>query len=100
MKAVLHSMAGSRLTTLGFCCGSNMPTGSCEVQADQPSDPPDYPVRFKPLLERGRCAGSFRDPAGSLERPSAERRQPAPFELRDCCTVNPLQLLFVHAPLR
>jgi len=27
-----------------------MPTGGCEVQAEQPSDPPVYPVRFKPLL--------------------------------------------------
>jgi len=27
-----------------------MPTGSCEVQAEQPADPPAYPVRFKPLL--------------------------------------------------
>ena len=24
--------------------------GGCEVQAEQPSDPPVYPVRFKPLL--------------------------------------------------
>jgi hypothetical protein len=30
-----------------------MPTGGCEVQAEQLSDPPAYPVRFKPLLERG-----------------------------------------------
>ena len=29
-----------------------MPTGGCEVQAEQPSDPPAYPVRFKALLER------------------------------------------------
>ena len=29
-----------------------MPTGGCEVQAEQPSDPPAYPVRFKPLLGR------------------------------------------------
>jgi AbrB family looped-hinge helix DNA binding protein len=27
-----------------------MPTGGCEVQAEQPSDLPAYPVRFKPLL--------------------------------------------------
>ena len=26
--------------------------GGCEVQAEQPSGPPAYPVRFKPLLER------------------------------------------------
>ena len=29
-----------------------MPTGGCEVQAEQPPDPLVYPVRFKPLLER------------------------------------------------
>ena len=29
--------------------------GGCEVQAEQPSDPPVYPVRFKPLLERLRA---------------------------------------------
>ena len=29
-----------------------MPPGGCEVQAEQLSDPPAYPVRFKPLLER------------------------------------------------
>jgi hypothetical protein len=29
-----------------------MPTGGCEVQAEQPSDPPAYPGRFKPLLDR------------------------------------------------
>jgi len=26
---------------------------SCEVQAERPSDPPAYPVRFKPLLDGG-----------------------------------------------
>ena len=25
--------------------------GGCEVQAEQPSDQPAYPVRFKPLLD-------------------------------------------------
>ena len=40
------------LTTLGLTCGSNMPTGGCEVQAEQPSDLSAYPVRFKPLLGR------------------------------------------------
>jgi hypothetical protein len=25
--------------------------GGCEVQAEQPSDLPAYPVRFKPLLD-------------------------------------------------
>ena len=39
------------LTTLGLTCGRNMPTGGCEVQAEQPSDPPAYPVRFKGLLD-------------------------------------------------
>ena len=42
----------SVLTTLGLTCGSNMPTGGCEVQAEQLSDLLAYPVRFKPLLER------------------------------------------------
>ncbi len=31
-----------------------MPTGGCEVQAEQPLDPSAYPVRFKPLLESDR----------------------------------------------
>jgi hypothetical protein len=38
-----------------------MPTGGCEVQAEQPSDPPVYPVRFKPLLER-RCPSGLSHP--------------------------------------
>ena len=51
---------GSVLTTLGFCCASNMPTGGCEVQAEQPADPPVHPVRFKPLL--GSTTRTFRGP--------------------------------------
>ena len=47
----MNPRRGCGLTTLGFTCGSNMPTGGCEVQAEQPSDPPAYPVRFKPLLD-------------------------------------------------
>jgi hypothetical protein len=27
-----------------------MPTGGCEVKAEQPSDPSSYPVRFTPVL--------------------------------------------------
>ena len=44
------------ITILGLTYGSKMPTGGCEVQAEQPSNPPAYPVRFKPLLERSRPA--------------------------------------------
>jgi hypothetical protein len=36
----------------GFDLRSNMLTGGCEVQAEQPSGPPAHPVRFRPLLER------------------------------------------------
>lgn len=31
-----------------------MRIGGCEVLAEQPSDPPAYPVRFKPLLGRAK----------------------------------------------
>jgi len=51
------------LTTLGLTCGINMLPGGCEVQAEQPSEPPAYPVRFKPLLER---AVELRAEQGSL----------------------------------
>jgi hypothetical protein len=49
-----------------------MPTGGCEVQAEQPSDPPAYPDRFKPLLERVRADRQRGDdPAGLGEYPYA-----------------------------
>jgi len=65
------------LTTLGLACGSNMLPGGCEVQAEQPSDPPTYPVRFKPLLERG---GPFARQhfTGSVEKHAHDYRTVVP----------------------
>ena len=45
-----HTDARGGITSLGLTCGSNMLPCGCEVQAEQPSAPPAYPVRFKPLL--------------------------------------------------
>ena len=39
-----------RLTSLGLTCGSNMPTGGCEVQAERLRTLDAYRVSSKPLL--------------------------------------------------
>jgi hypothetical protein len=46
-----------------------MPTGGCEVQAEQPSDPPVHPVRFKPLLE---CSPAWADESAMGEASHVE----------------------------
>ena len=55
---------------------AGMPTGGCDVQAEQPSDPPAYPGSFKPLLD-GRPLPQTTAGSRTSKVRASESRRPA-----------------------